>query len=72
MHMVSRPTHRNWQTSGITPLLTLCLIGFGLSLPLKAAAEPVLLAQPETSEDRWQSNFCYPRPTLYPFLCMGQ
>jgi hypothetical protein len=43
-----------------TTLLTLCLLGFGLSLPLKAAAEPALLSQQETSDDRqllpWQSS----------------
>jgi hypothetical protein len=46
-----------------TTLLTLCLLGFGLSYPLKAAAEPALfsqqVSQPESSEDRqllpWQS-----------------
>jgi hypothetical protein len=43
-----------------TTLLTLCLICFGLSFPLKAAAEPALLSQQESFEDRqllpWQSS----------------
>lgn len=41
-----------------TTLLTLCLLSFGLSFPLKVAAEPILLSQPEFPEDRqllpWQ------------------
>jgi hypothetical protein len=41
-------------------LVTLCLTGFGLSFPLQATAEPLLLSQQQPSEDRqllpWQSS----------------
>ncbi len=49
-----------WLTMNLkTTFLTLCLIGCCLSLPVKAAAEPVLLSQQATPDDRqglpWRS-----------------
>lgn len=40
-----------------TTLFRLCLLGFGLSFPLKAAAEPALLSQPVSQQMSQQESF---------------